>query len=287
MIVNEVTDMKKILIAIPARYGSGRLPGKPLIKLNGKEMLLRVCETASKVAAKYPDGMVDIAVGTEDDRIIDFCSANGITAFMTSEECRTGTDRCKEVMQLLDADYDFVVNLQGDNPLCPPWHIKELIDTYLQDNTIDVVTPCVQLTWESLDMLRENKKVTPFSGTTAIVHPQTSNGLWFSKNIIPAIRKEDQLRKESSISPIFRHIGLYAYRSEVLENISNLDQSDYESNQLEGLEQLRFILNGYTVRVAKVNYGEYEKIASASGVDNPEDIERVEKLLDRYGEYNW
>jgi len=150
-----------------------------------------------------------------------------------------------------------------------------------------VITPCVLLSWQALDQLREHKKQTPFSGTTAIVHPESSNAVWFSKNIIPAIRNETNLRKRSSLSPVYRHIGLYGYKQQVLGDIANLAHSDYESSDLEGLEQLRFILNGYTVRVTKVDYKGYEAIAAAGGVDNQEDIPRIEALLDRYGEYEW
>lgn len=278
---------KQILIAIPARYASERLPGKPLIKLRGKEMLLRVFENATKVANKYPSGMVSIAVGTEDQRIVDFCEQHQITVFLTSDDCRTGTDRVKQVMQLIGNKHDFVINLQGDNPLAAPWHIKDMIDAYLKDASVDVITPCVLLSWQALDQLREHKKQTPFSGTTAIVHPESSNALWFSKHIIPAIRNETNLRKRSSLSPVYRHIGLYGYKQQVLGDLAHLAHSDYESSDLEGLEQLRFILNGYTVRVAKVDYMGYEAIAAAGGVDNQQDIPRIEALLDRYGEYEW
>lgn len=277
----------KILIAIPARYASTRLPGKPLVKISGKEMLLRVYENAKKVQQKYTEGAVDIAVGTEDQRIVDFCNSHNITVCMTSKDCLTGTDRVKEVMEVLGNKHNFVINWQGDNPVAAPWHIKEMIDAYLNDTTVDVITPCVLLSWKALDQLRQNKKQTPYSGTTAIVHPTTSNAIWFSKNIIPAIRKEKQLREKSDMSPVYRHIGLYGYKKEVLTRLAQLQESDYESATLEGLEQLRFILNGYTVRIAKVTYKGYEGLASASGVDTQQDVERVEALLDTYGEYTW
>ncbi len=278
-------NQKKILIAIPARYGSERLPGKPLLKINGKAMLLHVYENAKKAADSYAKGKVDIAVGTEDQRIADFCKQHDIKVFITKVTCRTGTDRVKEVMNLLGNKHDFVINLQGDNPTAAPWHIKQMIDAYLEDTAIDVITPCIQLSWKALDQLRENKKITPFSGTTAIIHPKTSNAIWFSKKIIPAMRKEKQLRKESDISPIHRHIGLYGYRKDILNNLAQLEESNYESGKLEGLEQLRFILNGYTIRVVKIDYKGYEDIASVSGVDNKEDIPRVEALLKKYGAY--
>ncbi len=276
----------KILIAIPARYHSSRLPGKPLLKLLGKEMLLRVYENVQKVKLTYPEGCVTIVVATEDQRIVDFCQENNIDVRITSDNCLTGTDRCQELLKLLPDSYDFVVNMQGDNPLCPPWFVKTLIDEFLKDPTCDVLTPCVQLDWKALDQLREHKKTTPFSGTTAIIHPETNNALWFSKNIIPAIRKEEKLRASGNVlSPIWRHIGLYGYKTSVLQEISTLQQSDYESDDLEGLEQLRFLLNGYTVRIAKVTYKGYEELGSSSGVDAHKDIKRTEALLEKYGEY--
>ena len=269
----------KILIAIPARYGSTRFPGKPLEKINGKEMLLRVWEIAKKAASKFDKGVVECAVGTEDQRIMDFCKEHNIECYMTSDKCETGTDRVKEVMDFVDGDPEFVVNLQGDNPLCPPWFVESIIEAYLKDNSVEVVTPVVNLEWDALDTLRENKKTTPYSGTCAIENTKTGNAIWFSKNIIPALRKEDKLRKEFEMSPILRHIGLYGYTAKTLKNIADLPETNYE--RFEGLEQLRFLEDGMVVRLVRVDYGKYKGM---SGVDTPEDLKRAEALFNKQGE---
>jgi 3-deoxy-manno-octulosonate cytidylyltransferase (CMP-KDO synthetase) len=152
--------MVKTLIVIPARYGSSRFPGKPLAKIAGKEMLLRVYEIAKK-------GTVDcdahIVVATEDERIFNFCKEHEIECLMTSDKCKTGSDRICEAVNILNENPDFIINLQGDNPVCPPSFVRELIRTFEEDQSADLVTPVVQLTWKELDELRENKKTTPFS----------------------------------------------------------------------------------------------------------------------------
>jgi 3-deoxy-manno-octulosonate cytidylyltransferase (CMP-KDO synthetase) len=267
----------KTLIAIPARYGSTRFPGKPLAKIAGKEMLLRVWEIAQSAAKEFED--TKAVVATDDQKIVDFCKERNIDVVMTSDKCRTGTDRVKEAIANLGANPEFVVNLQGDNPLCPPWFVKSVIEAYYKDNNVEVVTPCVNLSWEGLDKLRESKKTTPFSGTTAIVD-ENSNGVWFSKNIIPAIRKEEQAKKENALSPVYRHVGLYGYRKDIIDRIGDLKEGVYE--KFEGLEQLRFIENGISIKVVKVDYGDYEGM---SGVDNPEDVPRAEALFEKYGEF--
>jgi 3-deoxy-manno-octulosonate cytidylyltransferase (CMP-KDO synthetase) len=269
----------RVLIAIPARYESTRFPGKPLAKIHGKEMLLRVWEIAQKAASKFEKGVVACAVGTEDQRIVDFCKRHNITCYMTSRNCLTGTDRVKEVMDKVAGRPEFVVNLQGDNPLCPPWFVESVIEAYLKDTFVQVVTPVVNLSWVDLDRFRENKKTTPFSGTCAIIHPVTSDAIWFSKSIVPAIRKEAEYRLQSLASPIFRHIGLYGYTPNALEKFAELPETAYE--KLEGLEQLRFLENGMTVRTVTVDYGKYKGM---SGVDSPEDVIRAEDLLSKQGE---
>ena len=177
----------KTLIGIPARYGSTRFPGKPLAKIAGREMLLRVWDNALKAASKFQG--CEAAVATDDERIMDFCQTRGITAVMTSTDCKTGTDRIVELAESFAAKPEFVVNLQGDNPICPPWFVEAVIKAYEDDNTAETVTPVVNLSWSELDRLRENKKATPFSGTTA-VFDNKGDAFYFSNNIIPAIRKE-------------------------------------------------------------------------------------------------
>lgn len=270
----------KTLIGIPARYASTRFPGKPLAKIAGKEMLLRVWENALKAAAKF-DGC-EAYVATDDERIVEFCKAKGMNVIMTSEDCLTGTDRIVELAHKMSEKPEFVVNLQGDNPLCPTWFVEAVIGAYYDDNSVDTVTPVVNLSWEELDNLREHKKATPFSGTTA-VFDKNGDAFWFSKNIIPAIRKEEKIRAAQPSSPVYRQIGLYGYRMDVLDKIAHLPEGKYE--KLEGLEQLRWIENDIKIRCVEVDYRNFQKMASLSGVDSPEDVVRVEKVLAECGEF--
>ena len=223
-----------------------------------------------------------MVVATDDQRIAQFCRQHNMEVLITSTDCRTGTERVREAAQAIQERPDFVVNLQGDNPLCPPGFVETIIDCYLQDNSLEVVTPCVQLSWKELDILRQFKKHTPFSGTTVIVN-QENKAIWFSKNIIPAIRQEKSIRErnsETGLSPIYRHIGLYGYRYDILDKIAHLPQGFYE--KLEGLEQLRFIDNGIDIRMVKVDYGNWPGM---SGVDSPDDVQRAEKLISDYGKF--
>ena len=142
----------KTLIAIPARYGSTRFPGKPLAKIAGKEMLLRVWENAQKTAAKFED--CHAVVATDDERIADFCKSKNIACVMTSPDCPTGTDRVVEAAESFADKPEFVVNLQGDNPICPPWFVEAVIAEYYNNNAVETVTPVVNLSWEQLDKLR-------------------------------------------------------------------------------------------------------------------------------------
>jgi len=262
-------------IVIPARYGSKRLPGKPLVKIAGRTMLARVVDVALAAAQGYPD--VSVLVATDDTRIANHCDEIGVKWVMTPEDCASGTDRIIEVLKQRDPQPDFVINLQGDSPITPPHYVTALIDLFIKNPTVQVVTPVTQLTWDALDTLKENKKTTPFSGTCAIID---SNGraLWFSKNIIPAIRNEGKHREASELSPVFKHIGLYGYSRSLLETYGTWEMSHYE--KIEGLEQLRILENGHTIHTAVVeNHG-----IPVIGVDSPEDVTRVEALLAQYPE---
>ncbi len=247
------------IIIIPARYGSTRFPGKPLKKILGKSMLCRVFETAK--------GICETVVATEDERIAEHCKEIGAPCVMTSTDCPSGTDRVYEALTKLNRPFDFVINLQGDAPLTPPSFIKKLIETKMSHPEAEVITPVVQLSFSELDELRERKKSTPFSGTTAIV--KGNQALWFSKNIIPAIRKEN---RESPLSPVFQHIGLYGYTPKALQRFVDLKESHYE--QLEGLEQLRFLENAIPIFTTSVTMSHL-----SHGVDSPEDIGRIEDVI--------
>lgn len=195
--------MSKIAIIIPARYGSTRFPGKPLAMIGEKSMLARVCDIARKAA----DGLGDISVtvATEDERIAIHCQEIGVPCLITPEDCPSGSDRALAAIEQMEDMPDFVVNLQGDAPFTPPEVVRAVIKAWQDHPDHEVVTPVVQLGWEDLDRLRENKKTTPFSGTTC-VRDQSGKALWFSKTIIPAIRKEEQMQESDEKSPIFQHL---------------------------------------------------------------------------------
>ncbi|MDI1351530.1 MAG: 3-deoxy-manno-octulosonate cytidylyltransferase [bacterium] len=266
----------KTSIIIPARYASSRLPGKPLAIIAGQTMLQRVVKIAH--AAIVGLDQVSIVVATDDNRIINHCDEIGVEAILTPVQSPSGTDRVAEAVHQLKDKPDFVLNMQGDAPLTPPDFLRAMIDAF-RASPCDAITPVTQLTWQQLDILRENKKTTPFSGTTAVFNPLNGNAYWFSKNIIPAIRKENELRQTSNISPVFRHIGLYGYSNSMLERYRGLPESSFE--QLEGLEQLRLIEHGFTLRCVPVDF---KGRANMSGVDSPEDIIRAETLIAQHGE---
>ncbi|XPV77574.1 MAG: 3-deoxy-manno-octulosonate cytidylyltransferase [Desulfovibrio sp.] len=268
---------KKIAIVIPARYGSTRLPGKPLELIAGKEMILRVAMIAKFVCGHRDD--CSYIVATDDARIVDFCEGRRIPVTMTSDTCQSGTERSWDALRSLEFTPELIVNLQGDNPLCPPWFIEELINAWEVDSNAQVLTPYIQLSWSNLDSLREAKSVTPYSGTSVITNKE-NYALAFSKNIIPAIRKEEKHRTSSDMSPVKRHIGLYAYTYKALKDYFSLPVSPYE--EFEGLEQMRFLHNDVPVKMVEVDYRGY---GSMSGVDSPEDITRAEAMIEQYGEF--
>lgn len=265
------------LIVVPARYGSTRFPGKPLAEINGISMVRRTARIAELASRQIKNS--SYVVATDDDRIKMHCEAHGLQCVMTPDTLKTGSDRALAAVELLqtrqDKSFECIINLQGDAPFTPVTHIISLAKA--MDTGADVATPYVQLSWDALDALRKHKIETPFSGTTVVVD-NDSKAIWFSKNIIPAIRKEERLKQESPLSPINRHIGLYAYTKEALERFTKCDESTYE--KLEGLEQLRILENGMTIECVRVDP---PKIAT-SGIDSPSDIVMAEALIAKYGD---
>lgn len=266
----------KTAIIIPARYASTRLPGKPLVMIRGQTMLQRVVNLAQAAATGLDN--VFIYVATDDDRIAAHCTALGVTALMTSANAPSGTDRVAQAIDQLSDKPDFILNMQGDAPLTPPDFLRAMIDAFAA-SPCDVITPVTQLNWEQLDKLRENKKSTPFSGTTVVFDEATGNAFWFSKSILPVIRKEPELRKMQTMSPVYRHIGIYGYSLSMLQKYITLPESKFE--KLEGLEQLRILENHHTIRCVPVDF---KGRANMSGIDSPEDITRAEALIDKHGE---
>ena len=261
----------KTAIIIPARYGSTRFPGKPLVSLGGESMLSRVVGVARAAASSLRH--VTLAVATEDARIEQHCRDIGVQCVMTSDDCKTGSDRVLQAVQILEGDFEFVVGLQGDAPFTPVEAPLKMIEAFQGNPSLEVITPIVQLRWAELDALRESKKTTPFSGTTCVTDVK-GKALWFSKNILPAIRKEEALRSSEKFSPVFQHIGLYGFRFDVLKKFVALPEGQYE--RLEGLEQLRLLENGISIQTITL---QVDAGLAQSGIDSPEDVARAEKIL--------
>ncbi len=266
----------KTVIVIPARYASTRLPGKPLVSIAGKTLLQRVIAIAQ--AASKNDASVRFLVATDDTRIGEHAAALGAEWVLTPESCKTGTDRVRAAVAQLQEKPVFVLNLQGDAPFTPPDFLTSMIASF-KAAPCDAVTPVTRLSWEELDKLRADKQKTPFSGTTAVFNDTTGKAFWFSKNVIPAIRKEQDLRLKDSFSPVWRHIGLYGYSTDMLERFETLPEGQFE--KLEGLEQLRLVENGFHIRCVPVDYCGRP---SMSGVDSPEDVARAEALIAKHGD---
>lgn len=267
---------KKVVVVIPARYSSTRFPGKPLANIAGKSMLNRVFDIAQN--ALKNNKYAEVIISTEDQRIKEHAEAFGAQVVMTSDNCQTGSDRALHACSQLNYIPDVVINLQGDTPLTPPRFIEAIVNALINNEDIDVATPIVQMSWQDLDKLRERKLINPFSGTTVVID-NSANALWFSKQIIPAIRNEAKLRQQMPISPIYRHIGLYGYQFKALQKFVHLTEGHYET--LEGLEQLRMLEHGLNVKTVQVSYQNYP---SMSGVDTREDLQLAESLINQYGD---
>ena len=262
------------LIVIPARFGSKRLPGKPLIPIAGRPLLERVIGAARHAAALAGD--VDLVVATDDERIADLARSLDCDVALTSSAISSGSGRACAAALARAARPEIVVNLQGDAPFIPPSVIIDLIEA-MRSTTASVATPVVHLDWASLDRMREHKRKVPFSGTTCVRAPD-GRALWFSKSILPAIREEAERRQREPFSPVYGHLGLYAYRLDALEQFERTPPSHYES--LEGLEQLRFLEMGLAIQTVEVDRPSH----SMSGIDTLEDVAVAEALIAQLGD---
>ena len=245
----------KFIAIIPARYASTRFPAKPLAMLGGKTVIERVYTQVKSV-------MPEACVATDDERIAEAVRAFGGKVVMTATTHRSGTDRCYEALTKLGGDYDVVVNVQGDEPFIQPSQL-EALQACFDDPQTEIATLV--------------KPFTPADGWAALENPNSpkvllsprQTALYFSRSVVPYLRgvgKEEWLSRHT----FYKHIGLYAYRTEVLRTITSLPQSPLEL--AESLEQLRWLENGYTI---KVGLTEVETI----GIDTPEDLERAEQFL--------
>lgn len=237
----------KAVAVIPARYGSTRLPGKPLLDICGKPLIQRVWDVVARV-----HGLNEIIVATDDERIAEVVRDFGGRAVMTSPDCQSGSDRVREVAQTVEADV--YVNVQGDEPLLEPVAIEQLLDVFAQDPSVRVATLCSPI----------SKEEAQSSNQVKVVRDHAGNALYFSRVPLPFVREANETAE------YFGHIGIYAYRKEALKEFSSLPASPLE--QAEKLEQLRFLQAGIPIRVVEVP-------RMGVGVDTQEDLERVRTVV--------
>ena len=258
-----------VLIVIPARYASSRYPGKPLVTLTGATGLKKTLIQRSWEAAMAVSGVDRVVIATDDTRIRDASQAFGAEVVMTSQSCRNGTERCAEAAATLGNAYEIVVNLQGDAPLTPAWFIEDLVAGLRANDWAELATPVLRCEGEMLASLREDRHQGRVGGTTA-VFGAGNRGLYFSKEVIP-YTADSYLPHEPT--PVFHHVGVYAYRPEILAQYPDWPIGPLEG--LEGLEQLRFLENGRAVLCTEV---------AARGrqfweLNNPSDVPRLEAMM--------
>ena len=246
----------KFIAIIPARYASTRFPAKPLAMLAGKSVIQRVYEQVK--------GLVDFAVAATDHQLIaDEVRRFGGEVVMTSPDHKSGTDRCNEAFGKVGRGFDVVINVQGDEPFIQPSQIQAIKDCF-DDESVDIAT-----------------LVKPFDvndGFDALVNPNSpkvvlgvdNQALYFSRSVIPFIRGKEQGTEWMSKHTFYKHIGIYAYRAQVLSEITALPQSSLEL--AESLEQLRWLQNGYKIKAGITN-------VETVGIDTPEDLQRAELFI--------
>ena len=242
----------KFMAIIPARYASTRFPGKPLAVLGGKTVIQRVYEQVSSVLS-------EVYVATDDQRIYDCVEGFGGKAIMTREDHKSGTDRIEEAVEKIGTDADVIINVQGDEPFIQPSQVETLM--HLFD------APETQI--GTLGKLFESMEAVENPNSPKIVTDNRGFALYFSRSVIPYIRGIER-NDWFGQYPFLKHLGIYAYRREVLAEVTRLPQSSQE--KAESLEQLRWLQNGYRIRVGLTD-------VETIGIDTPEDLQRAEQFL--------
>ena len=231
---------------IPARYASTRFPGKPLVDIAGKSMIQRVFEQAKKCRQ-----LDEVVVATDDERILNHVLEFGGNAIMTSTEHQSGTDRCAEV-SLQYPEFDVIINIQGDEPFIDPEQISKVISCF--------ESPDTQLATLVKKIVSEQELFNPNS--PKVIINKNSEAIYFSRLPLPYIRGQEQ-ENWLQLFTFFKHIGIYGYRADILQQVTKLPVSSLE--KAESLEQLRWIENGYKIKVAETDLETY-------AIDTPEDI---------------
>lgn len=262
-----------VVIVIPARFASSRYPGKPLVELRGAGGQARSLIRRSWDAAMAVPGIDRVIVATDDDRIADHAAAFGAEVAMTTTTCRNGTERCAEAVANLGLSPEIVVNLQGDAPLTPAWFISDLIKGLRADPSAEVATPVLRCSGAMRADLIADRHAGRVGGTTA-VFGATRHALYFSKEVIPFVPGDVA---PDAPSPVFHHVGVYAYRPAALAAYPTWDEGAVE--RLEGLEQLRFLERGRPVLCVEVE----SRGREFWELNNPEDVPRLEAMMRRMG----
>ncbi len=237
----------KAIGVIPARYGSKRFPGKPLVDILGKPMIQHVWERASQVKT-----LEKVIIATDDERIRKKAEEFGAEAVLTSLSLSSGTERVAETVK--DLDVEIVANIQGDEPLIKPRAIDEAVKSLIDNSKILMATLAYKMT---------KKEEMEDPNVVKVVFNKDNLALYFSRSPIPFFQKHP--------SPFYKHIGLYLYRKEFLMKLIQLEPSPLE--KIEGLEQLRVLENGYRIKVVETKY-------DSVGVDTPEDLEKVKAMIE-------
>jgi 3-deoxy-manno-octulosonate cytidylyltransferase (CMP-KDO synthetase) len=240
---------------IPARYASTRFPGKPLVDIGGKSMIQRVYEQVSMV-------LENVYVATDDQRIYDAVISFKGKVIMTSDQHKSGTDRCYEAFSKLDEWFDVIVNVQGDEPFIQPEQILELQKCFTDADT-QIATLAKRVT------AKDGLEFLDNPNNPKLVINRQNEAMYFSRSLIP-YRRGAEVENWIGLHSYLKHVGIYAYRSDVLRELTRLEQSPLEI--AESLEQLRWLENGYRI---KVGFTDVETV----GIDIPEDLEKVKDLL--------
>ncbi len=256
-------------IIIPARYASTRFPAKPLAPLVGatgiaKPLIQRAWECAISV-----EGSTGVWVATDDERIADVVTGFGGQVVMTSEHCENGTVRCAEAAAQLGDVAEVFVNLQGDAPLSPSFIVTDLVDALMSDPEAVMATPAVGCSRSVFEHLIADQAAGRVGGTTVVIG-RNDRAIYFSKRVLPYLPAK---AAEASEPPVHLHLGLYAYRSAALKLYA--EAAPCELEELEGLEQLRFLDMGLPVRVVRIGRLGWDAIE----LNNPSDTPVVEGIL--------
>ena len=245
-----MSDTISIVAIIPARYASTRFPGKPLIHINGKTMIQCVYDQV-----KSTPEIAEVLVATDDDRIEAEVLRFGGKVVRTRPEHPSGTDRCYEAYQQLNKQFDFIINVQGDEPFIQPEQIRTLASILKQD--VELATLIKKI---------EDEETLFNPNTPKVLVNAKGEAIYFSRQTIPYLRQYPDKKDWLANHSFFKHIGMYAYRPDILAEITQLKPSALEL--AESLEQLRWLENGYKIRTAVTTI-------ETVGIDTPEDLERV------------